>query len=136
MTDTVSTLDILNGPSRLTRKLLNKSDGTGETNVTKVDLSTLTGPTVQGGQALHPKSMLIEQIEYDIQGMKVQIIADGTTPIVLETIGGFGHLDYRQSAGLNSINTGTNSGNIKFTTIGAAANSTYDITLFMRKQGG
>lgn len=132
MTDTVSTLTILNGPAKLTQKFLNKSDGTGESGVTKVTVSNYTNAN-QPAQTC--TNMLIEKINYDIQGMKVQIIADGTTPVILATLGGFGHHDYRKSGGLNSVNTGTGAGNIKFTTIGAAANSTYDITLFMRKIG-
>lgn len=137
MADTVSTLTLLNGPTRLNQKYLNKSDATGETAVTKVTLSnyTVTGSPA-GNPSVVPTSMLIEKIEYDIQGMKVQIIAAGTTPIVLATLGGFGNLDYRQTSGLNSANTGTGAGNIQFTTIGATSGSTYDITLYMRKQGG
>jgi hypothetical protein len=132
MADTVSTITILNGPSKLTMKFLNKSDGTGESGVKKVDLTSYTGP---GQPAAAISSVLIEKIVYDIKGMQVQIIADGTSPVVLANLSGFGHLDYKRSAGLNSANAGANGGNIKFTTIGAASGNTYDITLFMRKQG-
>lgn len=129
--DTVSTITILNGPGKLTMKFLNKSDGTGESAVKKVDLTSYTNAAQP---AVQPASLIIEKIVYDIQGMKVQIIADGTSPKVLATLGGFGHLDYKDSAGLNTVNAGANGGNINFTTIGAASGSTYDITLFMKKQ--
>ena len=132
MADTVSSITILNGPSKLTMKFLNKSDGTGESAVKKVDLTSYTG-VGHGGVNPPVTSMIIEKIVYDIQGMKVQIIADGTSPVVLATLGGFGTLNYLDSAGINTKNAGSNGGNINFTTIGAASGSTYDITLFMRK---
>lgn len=132
MADTVSTLTILNGPSRLTQKFLDKSDGTGEAGVVKVTIANFTGATQP---PVVPAAFLIEKIVYAIAGGEVQILADGTTPILLATITGFGKLDYHHSAGLNTANTGVNGGGIKFTTVGFTATSTYDITLFMRKQG-
>ena len=125
MADTVSSLVIVNGPIKLVEKFQNKSDATGESAVTKINLSNL-----KNYNGVAPASVNIYKIEYDIQGMKVQIIANGTTPVVLATLGGFGCLDYSEGAGLNSANAGTNGGNIQFTTIGAASNSTYDITLY------
>lgn len=124
MVDTVSNYVIVNGPIKLVQQFLNKSDGTGESAVKKIDLSTLTNYN-----KVAPASINIYKIQYDIQGMKVQIIADGTSPKVLATLGGFGTMDFCDAAGLNSSNAGTNGGNINFTTIGAAANSTYNITL-------
>lgn len=132
MADTVSTITVLNAPHKLTMKFLNKSDGTGESAVVKVTIANYTGATQP---AVIPTSFVIEKIVYDIKAMQVQILADGTSPIVLATLGGFGTLDYRASAGLNTVNAGTNGGGIKFTTIGAASGSTYDITLFMKKNG-
>lgn len=131
MADTVSTITLLKDKSKVVYKFLNKSDASGESNVKKIDLSTLTN---YNGVA--PKSVFIEKILYDVQGMKVQLIADGTTPIVLATLGGFQTLDYQTcGGGLSSTNTGTNKGNINITTIGAASNSTYDITVFCRLVG-
>lgn len=131
MADTVSTITILNGPTRLDMKFLNKSDGTGESAVTKVTMSSYTNASIPPGTL---SNVNIETIKYDIQGMKVQIIADGTSPIVLATLGGFGTLDYTTSGGLCTKNAGSGGGNIKFTTIGAVSGSTYDIELKMKKR--
>jgi len=124
MTDTVSSFDIIKGPLLLVRNFENQSDGTGESGVTKIDLSTLLNYYKQ-----IPASLNILQIKYDCSGMQVQIIADGSSPKVLQTLSGFGTLDFEQSGGINTANTGTNSGNVLFTTIGASANDTYNITL-------
>lgn len=124
MADTVSNYVIMACPAKLVQKFLNKSDGTGESNVKKIDISTLTN-----FYGVAPASVNILKIVYDIQGMKVQVIANGTSPAILATIGGHGELDYTDQGGLNSKNAGTDGGDINFTTIGAASGSTYDITL-------
>lgn len=131
MVDTVSTVVMHSAHNKLVLKFLNKSDSTGESAVTKVHLANYTG--VNGGI---PTSVIIEDIIYDIKAMQVQISSLGTTPIVLALLGGFGHLAYDEDcAGINSVNAGTNGGDLAFTTIGAAANSTYDITLVLRING-
>lgn len=133
MADLVSTVTILNAPHKLTIKLLNLSDATGESGVTKVTASSYTGV---GNPAPTITSFRIERIEYDCKAMSVAVYAAGTTPIKLAELTGFGVLDYSQSGGISTANTGTGAGNITFTTSGQAANSSYDITFFLRKIGG
>jgi len=131
MADAVSTLKLITGPGKAVWKFMNTSDGTGESAVTKVDLSTLTNT-----YGNNPKSVVIEKIVYDIKGMQVKIAAAGTTSINLALLSNFGTMNYCEANGLNSVNTGSNAGNITFTVAsGATTGSTYDITLFMRLNG-
>lgn len=130
MADTVSIVKMVTGPGKLVWKFLNKSDGTGESAVVKVNISTLTNSS-----GVVPTSVIIEKITYDISGMKVQVNAAGTTPVVLANLANFGTMDYCSAAGLNSVNTGTGAGNITFTTSGQTSGATYDITLSMRVNG-
>lgn len=145
MADSVKTLQILDAPHKLVLKLTNVSDGTGESAVDKVVLSSYTGVTQPPNPTKAPTSVIIEKIEYSITNPggstatvapSVTINADGTTPVRLAVLTGQGSMHLEKAAGLNSANTGTNAGNVSFTTNHFVSGSTYDITLYMRKVGG
>lgn len=129
MADLVSTIVILNNPKRLVIKLLNLSDGTGESGVVKVDKSTYTGLN-----GLEPSFFMIEKIEYDISGMVVSLSVDATTDVVLARMGGTGGgvLDWTKSGGLSTKAAG-DTGDILLTTVGHTSGDSYDITLHLRK---
>lgn len=130
MADTVSTITLLDTPKRLVIKLLNLSDGTGESGVTKVDKSTYTGLN-----GLEPDHFIIERIEYDISGMIVTLLTDATSDVVLARMGGTGggHLDYREAGGLSTKRGDNSPGDILLTTTAASASDSYDITLYLKK---
>lgn len=131
MADTVSTVTIYNSPRRLVIKFLNRSDGTGESNVVKVDKSAYTGLN-----GLEPSCFMLERVDYDVQGMEVQISVDATTDVVLERLEGYGTIDYTQDRkfpGLSTRATG-DTGDILFSTNGHSAGDHYDITLYLRKK--
>lgn len=128
MADAVSTVTLHNSRKYLVVKLLNKSDGTGESNVVKVDKSTFTGLN-----GLEPTKIVIDKILYDCSGMQVTISYDHTSDVNIAHIGGFGCLDYTDAGGLPDSGSGQ-TGDILFTTTNHSSGDTYDITLYCRKK--
>lgn len=127
MADAVTSQVLFDGDQKTIMKFTNVSDGTGEAAVLKVDASTLRG---------NPTQLNIEVIEYDIQGMTVQILWDATTDVVAQTVGqGQFALDYSEVGGLVNNSGAGKTGDILFTTVGATAGDTYTIVLTMRKIG-
>ncbi len=129
MADTVSTITVFNGARRLVVKLLSRSDGTGESNVVKVDKSTFTGLN-----GMEPSGFAIEKIEYDISGMEVALSVDHTTDVVLARLQGHGCLDWTKVGGIRTKGDGTETGDILLSTNAHSAGDSYDITLYLRKK--
>lgn len=130
MADSVKINVLSNTAKRYKVQLLNLSDGTGESAVTKIDKSTLTGLN-----GLEPGSLVLEGVEGESSGMEVYIYADRTTPVQLARIGGMGYYeaDYRDVGGLQT-NTAGGTGDILLTTNGHSAGDSYDIKLYFRKK--
>lgn len=126
MADTVNSYTYADGPRNVVMHFTNVSDGTGESAVTKVDVSAL---------ADSPSSVKIEQIWATTSGMDVDVYWDADTDELLMTIPADTevHLDFRCFGGLgNKAGTGV-TGDIKFTTRNHAAGDAYSITLGMAK---
>lgn len=130
MADAVTTTTLFEGQQRLVVRLTNRSDGTGESNVTKVDKSTFTGLN-----GLEPTSLVVEGIAGDSSGMQVRLYCDRTTPVEIATLGGVGiyKRDYRSIGGLSTAGSG-GTGDILLSTTGHSAGDSYDITLYLRKK--
>ena len=77
MADTVTSQTILDTPYRLVMKFTNVSDGTGESAVKKVDVSSFTA----GEQGATCTGVTIDRIYFVNDGMKVQILWDATTDV-------------------------------------------------------
>ena len=141
MADAVTSQLIANGPRNWGYVFTSLSDGTGETNVVKVDGSA-AGPlgVIVRGQTFYPLAHIkITEIEYDIKGMALEIIWDATASKNATVLGGFGRLRYFEFGGLAAVDaTGAllagATGKIKFTTLGAMPNSSY--TVFLRGTKG
>ncbi len=130
MADTVSSNVISDGLRNYKIKLTNSSDGTGESAVTKVDISTLTGP--DGSNA--PSYFAVKSIEYDVQGFtSVALYFDATADDELAFLSGQGFFDY-DGAFFNDPQSSGSTGDIKLTTNGAVSGATYDITLHLIKK--
>lgn len=131
MADTVSSVTMFDGTKKLVVHLTNRSDGTGESGVVKVDRDLLVGPN---GNNI-PGHLLIERIKYDCLGMRVQLYYDYSSPANTDIaiLQGFGEIDFRDQGGLIIKGTG-NTGDILLTTANQAAGDGYDITLFIRKK--
>jgi len=116
------------------------SDGTNETNVVKVDKSTLQ--SISGGA---PSRLDIASVRWNIQGMGyVKLAWDHTTPDTALVLSGNGYDSFSgdgfpEAGGVsgNSPSQGLlkdpqsagGTGNLLLTTFGATGNSSYDITL-------
>lgn len=128
MADTVTATTVFNGSKRLVRHLTSESDGTGESNVIKVNKSDFTGP-----DGTEPSTLVIDRIEYDVTAMRVTLSWDNTTDVTIAVLQGQGCLDFSSVGGL--VNSGDNTpGDVLLTTALHAAGDGYDITLYMRKK--
>ena len=127
MADAVTSQTILDGERLFIGKFTNISDGTGETAVVKIDVSALN-PNAAG---LACNGVKINKIWAQTQGMAVDILWDADTDLLCETIpeNQFYLMDYSSFGGLpNNAGTGK-TGDVMFSTVGAAAGDRYTITL-------
>ena len=135
MADAVASQIIVDGPSFVAIKLTNISDGTGETAVTKVDVSALEADSRTGQSCT---DVNIELIWWQCIGMKVRILFDADTDVMAIELGEnqSGNHDYSIFGGLtNNAGTGK-TGDVKFTTVGASSGDTYTVILYLRKKFG
>lgn len=131
MADTVDTVVTENGNRNYHVRLTNKSDGTGESAVTKVDASTLTGP--EGKPGLAVDHFAVKFIEWSIQGFSsVELFFDADTDDELAKLSGNGER-YFDPVLTDPTSTGY-TGDIKLTTNGAVNGATYDILLHLKKK--
>ena len=131
MTDTVTTHVLNDGPRNYIINIQNVSDGTGESAVQKVDISTLVGP--EGKVGLPPSRFAIESCRWDVQGFtSVQILFDATTDDEALTLSGNGYDEYPSHI-QDPQSTGS-TGDINVTTNGAINGASYDITLCLIKK--
>ena len=132
MADAVTTQTIIDGPQTAVMKFTNVSDGTGESAVTKVDVSALSasadGDTCTG--------VVIERLWWQCIGMKVQILFDASSDQFCIELGEnqSGNHDYTIFGGLTNNAGSGKTGDINFTTVGHSSADTYTIILYMRKE--
>ena len=131
MAATVASQTLADGPKTAVLKLTNISDGTGESAVTKVDVSALQtsadGDTCTG--------VTIERIWWQCIGMKVQILWDATTDLFCIELGEnqSGDHDYTKFGGLTNNSGSGKTGDVNFTTVGHTSGDTYTVILYLRK---
>ncbi len=128
MADAVTSTILHSGQDKFSVVLTNRSDGTGEADVIKVDISTILN---QNGLPCTRAGLL--EVQYSIQGFtSVQLEWDHTTDDVAEILGaGNGYRDYRDVSPFMDPQSAGGTGDLLLTTFGAAANATYDITLLL-----
>jgi hypothetical protein len=129
MADAVTSQTIFDGERMAVMKFTNLSDGTGETAVVKVDVSALSSSSF--GRPCD--GVTIERIHYSIGGMTVSVLWDATTdvPALILAPGQF-TFDFTKIQVPNNSGSGK-TGDICFTTNGAAAGDSYTIVLEMVK---
>jgi hypothetical protein len=128
MADTVDTKVLRGSRGYYTVVLQNRSDGTGESDVTKVDISTLL--TGSGGV---PTYTAIERIDWAVWGFNYVLLEwDHTTDDEIATLAGVGSLDWTYEGGNVDPRSSGGTGDILLTTSGTTANSGYDITIRLR----
>lgn len=130
MADAVATQTIFDGGRTVIMKFTNISDGTGESAVVKVDVSALS--PYQGKPC---SSVNIVRLDAITVGMGVDILWDATTDVVCYTIGAdqFLAFDFNHFGGLTNNAGAGKTGDVSFTTVGAAAGDRYTVVLEMTK---
>ena len=136
MADAVTSQTLSDGDRIAIVKLTNISDGTGESSVEKVDVASLTSS--EDGTAC--SRVHIEQIWYDIGGMRVALEWNASSNVVAAVLGGSaaagnvsGHMDFRSFGGIKNNAGGGIDGDIDLTTHGHSNHDHYTIVLQLRK---
>lgn len=125
MADAVTSQTLVDTAKRTIMKFTSVSDGTGESAVTKVDVSTLVGA---------PSKVRIDRIIATASGMSVAILWDADTDVLAWNVRADSECDFclGETGIQNNAGAGV-TGDIKFTTTGHTAGDFYSIILFMSK---
>ena len=136
MADAVTSQTLSDGDRIAVMKFTNLSDGNGEASVKKVDISALAANSAGATPALAS----IEQIWYDIGGMRVALEWNATTNVVAAVLGGSaaagnvsGHMDFRSFGGIKNTLASGYDGDIDLTTSGHTNLDHYTVVLQLRK---
>ena len=136
MADAVTSQTLSDGDRIAVMKFTNLSDGTGESSVKKVDISALAANSA--GET--PARATIEQIWYDIGGMRVALEWNATTNVVAAVLGGSaaagnvsGHMDFRSFGGIKNTEASGVDGDIDLTTSGHTNLDHYTVVLQLSK---
>ena len=128
MADVVTSRVIADGPRNYIVHLTNISDGTGESLVTKVNLSTLKTDDNQV-----PTKTSVKEIQWSVQGFtSIRLYWDHNTDDTLAMLGvGNGYFEWGALGFLSDPASAGGTGDILLTTAGQVAGATYDITLYV-----
>ena len=136
MADAVTSQTLADGDRIAVMKFTNLSDGNGESSVKKVDISALAANSA----GATPARATIEQIWYDIGGMRVALEWNATTNVVAAVLGGSaaagnvsGHMDFRSFGGIKNTEASGVDGDIDLTTSGHTNLDHYTVVLQLRK---
>ena len=136
MADAVTSQTLADGDKIAVVKLTNISDGSGESSVKKIDVSALASNSA-GTACAHAT---INQIWYDIGGMRVALEWNATSNVVAAVLGGSsaagnvsGHMDFRSFGGVKNTLASGYDGDIDLTTHGHTAHDHYTIVLELSK---
>ena len=137
MADAVTSQTIVDTDKRAIIKLTNLSDGNGEASVKKVDVSALTARSLDSATC---SRVTIDQIWYDVGGMRVDLEWAATTNVKALMLGGsaaagnaHGHMDFRSFGGVKNTEASGVDGDIDLTTSGHTNLDHYTIVLELRK---
>lgn len=131
MADAVASQTLLDGERVAIMKFTNASDGTGETNVVKVNPASLAASNAGGAC----DAVTITKVTALTHGMEVVMKWKATTPVIIETIPQNTNYqqDFEKIGGLiNNAGTGKD-GAITFTTLDTSAGDAYTVVLEMVK---
>ncbi len=130
MADTVSNRVILDGPSKVIVVCTGSSDGTGEVDAVKIDLSTLEA--YPDGRL--PTRLSIQYIEYDVKGYNfVALEFDRTTDVPIAKLSGSGVLVFEGGLANLASQTG-DTGDVVLTTNGNVAGNSYTLVICAKKK--
>ena len=134
MADTVASQTIQDGERKAVLKFTNISDGTGESAVTKVDVSTLTANS-RGDTCTE---VAVAKIWWQCVGMGVELLNDASTDTLIIGLSPDpnGMHDYSSFSAIPNDAGSGKTGDVKFTTIGASSGDTYTVILELLKTYG
>ena len=126
MADTVSAVTAYSSnKGEYVRRFTNRSDGTGESAVTKIDVSAFTNASGDSGT-----KAVIHRIEWSVTGFDYALLYwDHSSDITIAVLSGSGVMDFDQFGGFKDPGAG-GTGDVVLTTNGGAAGSSYDITIY------
>jgi hypothetical protein len=147
MADAVTSTTIQDGDRIAVIQFTNTSDGTGESAVTKVDVSALATNSANGKACTGVK---LGKIVYSTFGMSVKLLWDATTDTICwdlnadyttdEDFTGFLNADYTTDedftgfGGIQNTSGDGKTGDIKLTTTGHSSGDSYVIVLTLIKE--
>lgn len=131
MADTVTSQTIQDGERKAVLKFTNISDGSGESAVTKIDVSALAANSA--GSAC--TEVAIAKIWWQCVGMGVELLNDATTDTLIIGLSpdSNGFHDYSPFSGIPNDAGSGKTGDVKFTTIGASNTDTYTVIVEVLK---
>lgn len=129
MADAVTTQILYESATDLVVKLTNISDGTGEADVAKVDVSALTPACAEVDilKCLFATDGMAVRIEWDASTDTLALLIPANQQGCIDF-----HCDY--PGGLRNNAGSGKTGDILFTTVGHTSGDTYDITLYLKKR--
>ena len=137
MADAVTSQTIVDTDKRAIIKLTNLSDGSGESSGAKDDVSALTERSSDSAAC---SRVTIDQIWYDVGGMRVALEWNASSNVVAIVLGGSaaagnvqGHMDFRSFGGIKNNAGGGINGDIDLSTSGHTNLDHYTIVLELRK---
>ena len=123
MADTVDTVVLHSSGSYYHARFVSKSDGTGESDVVKIDKSTLTGT-----DGREPIALDLVEITWSVFGASHVLLEwDHSTDDEMLILSGNGYLKYGESGPLKDPRSAGGTGDVLLTTSGMAANGGYVI---------
>ena len=131
MADTVTSQTIQDGEKKAILKFTNISDGTGESAVTKVDVSALAS----NSSGTSCTEVAVSKIWWQCVGMGVELLNDASTDTLIIGLSpdSNGVHDYSVFSGIPNDSGSGKTGDIKFTTIGASSGDTYTVIVELLK---
>lgn len=136
MTDSVTSQKLKDHAAAWAYKFTNESDGTGETNVLKVDVSGLTAAS---NSALTDQRININKLSWSIAGAnsRIKLMWAGDTPNTIVVLTGTGNIDLvtNLTAPLTNSIANTN-GDIYLSTLGFINGASYTLILEGKKTAG
>ena len=133
MADAVTTTSVVDGPRTAVIYCTNTSDNSGESAVTKVDVSALSS-SPEGDACT---GVRLQKIVFTNVGMGVKVLWNATTNVIAAQLPAdySDTLDYSDISGLpNVAASGGKTGDIKFTTVGHSSGDTYSVVLYCLKE--
>ena len=133
MADAVTSTTLSDSDRSAVIQLTNTSDGTGESAVTKVDVSALTSRSTDGAACT---GVRLARIVYSTFGMSVKLLWDATTNTICWDLNSdyTTDEDFSDFGGIRNTSGSGKTGDIALTTTGHSSADSYVIVLTLLKE--